>query len=202
MNRSTRLALFVATSLCLLSDPVAAQETLGVLSLDGLSFVSFEDLEVLAIPSGATITFRFGDASGDGSVAFAIHPEDVSIPPMPLRSSEGTLKYGLAAPASGVMRIAGGTATIDFMATVRVTLTGPTGAGSATYPMHFTTEQTTAINLTGTKVLTVEGEDVVRSAGYVQLVAGTTNKTQAFPEPGKAVYTVLSGTFDRLPGAP
>jgi hypothetical protein len=30
-------------------------------------------------------------------------------------------------------------------------------------------------------------------------VGATTNQENAFPEPGAAVYTVLSGSFDRVP---
>jgi hypothetical protein len=40
---------------------------------------------------------------------------------------------------------------------------------------------------------------LVESARYVQLVGATSNKPDAFPEPGTAVTAVLSGTFDRLP---
>jgi hypothetical protein len=35
--------------------------------------------------------------------------------------------------------------------------------------------------------------------GYVQIVGTVTNREQAFPEPGTAVHTLLSGTFDRMP---
>jgi hypothetical protein len=34
---------------------------------------------------------------------------------------------------------------------------------------------------------------------YVQLVGGVTNKSDAVPEAGTAVYTLLSGRFDRMP---
>jgi len=40
---------------------------------------------------------------------------------------------------------------------------------------------------------------VVEGAGYGQLVGAPTNKTNAFPKPGTAVYTVLSGQFVQLP---
>jgi len=40
---------------------------------------------------------------------------------------------------------------------------------------------------------------VVEGAWYGQIVGATTNRENAFPEPGAAVYTVLSGIFDRLP---
>jgi hypothetical protein len=40
---------------------------------------------------------------------------------------------------------------------------------------------------------------LVDGVWYGQLVGATTNQANAFPEPGTAVYTVLSGRFDRIP---
>jgi len=40
---------------------------------------------------------------------------------------------------------------------------------------------------------------LAEGAWHGQLVGATVNETHAFPEPGTAVYTVLSGQFDRLP---
>jgi hypothetical protein len=40
---------------------------------------------------------------------------------------------------------------------------------------------------------------LVDGVWYGQLVGATTNKTNAFPKPGTAVYTVLSGRFDPIP---
>jgi hypothetical protein len=40
---------------------------------------------------------------------------------------------------------------------------------------------------------------LVDSARYAQIVGATTNEENAFPAPGAAVYTVLSGSFDRVP---
>ena len=37
---------------------------------------------------------------------------------------------------------------------------------------------------------------------HEQLVGATVNKQNAFPKPGTAVYTVLSGQFDQLPATP
>ena len=47
--------------------------------------------------------------------------------------------------------------------------------------------------------MSVTGMRLVDGVWYGQLVGATTNKTNAFPEPGTAVYTVLSGRFDRVP---
>jgi hypothetical protein len=97
------------------------------------------------------------------------------------------------------MRYSGGSATMDMTARVSVSVSGPSGTGTATYPVRFTTQQATATNLAGTKTVSITGEPVVRSSRYVQLVAATPNRRDAFPEPGSAVYTVLSGTFDHPP---
>lgn len=65
--------------------------------------------------------------------------------------------------------------------------------------MPFTTETTTASNAPGTETLSVDGTRLVDGVWYGQIVGSTTNKKNAFPEPGAAVYTVLSGSFDRVP---
>lgn len=51
----------------------------------------------------------------------------------------------------------------------------------------------------GTRSLDVFGMRLVEGVWYGQIVGATTNETNAFPEPGAAVYTVLSGSFDRVP---
>jgi hypothetical protein len=40
--------------------PAFSEETIGTMTLDGLSFISFGDQEVLPIPPGSTVRFRFG----------------------------------------------------------------------------------------------------------------------------------------------
>jgi hypothetical protein len=42
----------------------------------------------------------------------------------------------------------------------------------------------------------VTGARIVPGARYVQLVGATLNKPNAVPQPGTAVYKVLSGSFD------
>ncbi len=80
----------------------ATAEVIGTLTLDALSYVSFQDEEILAFPSGSTLRFHFDDSNPDGTVSFTLAPSDVSIGPIPL--SSGTLQYGLASPAKGTMR--------------------------------------------------------------------------------------------------
>jgi hypothetical protein len=176
-----------------------AEEIIGTFRLDGLSFISFGDRQILFPESGSTIVFRFGTPNEDGSVSFTIQPGDVSIAPIPLPSGKGTLRYAIVAPSFGVVRPTEQGRTITFSAAVAATLEAPEGSGTYKYPMSFTTEAATARNVQRTKSLSVSGMRLVDGARYVQIVGATTNKENAFPEPGAAVYTVLSGTFDLVP---
>jgi len=204
MNRSlVHCILVVAASLGFFTSGSAATSgpVVGTLTLDGLSFISFENLENYTIPSGASIKFHFGAPNASGTIPFTIGPADLTIPPIPLRSGSGggTIQYALASPASGTLQYSGGTATIDLAVAVVATYAGPQGGGRTTYQLHFTTQQATATNATGTNTVSISGEALQRSARYVQLVTATRNAANANPEPGKAVYSVLSGTFDVLP---
>lgn len=193
-------SLFAA--LCIV-DP-AQGETIATLTLDGLSFVSFGDREVFAIPSGSTVRFRFGAPSPAGSVPFTIQPADVAIAAIPLRGIDGTLRYGLASTASGTLRRGeDGRLIVEFRGAVAATLAdSPEGSSTHTYSVRFTTEQAAAAPAGGGRTIMVEGMRLVPGAGYVQLVGGATNKTDGIVEPGAAVYTVLSGNFDHLPLLP
>ncbi len=66
-------------SLCL--PTTATAEVIGTLTLDALSYVSFQDEEILAFPSGSTLRFHFDDPNPDGTVSFTLAPSDVSIGP-------------------------------------------------------------------------------------------------------------------------
>ena len=78
-------------------------ETVGTLTLDSLSFVSFQDQQVLPLASGSTLAIRFGDAAPDGSIPFTLSPSDVQIPPIPLPGGD-RLIYKLTSPASGLLQ--------------------------------------------------------------------------------------------------
>jgi hypothetical protein len=177
--------------------PVRAEELVATLTLDGLSFISFGDNAALPI-AGSTIRLHFGQPSPDGSVSFRVDPADVSIAPIALADGQ-TLQYAIAAPTSGVMRTSDGGRTLAFTAIVAATLSGGSNNGTYTYTIPFTTEHVSAPNLEHTESVEVTGMRVVNGAWYTQLVGATTNKENAFPEPGAAVYTVLSGQFDQMP---
>lgn len=196
-----RRILALSLGLCALAVSLAtarAEDAIGVFTLDGLSFVSFQDVEVLPIPSGSTLRFHFGKPSSDGSIPFTLAPEDVTIAPIPMAGA-GTLRYSLASPASGWIRPTASGRRIDFMASVAASLERPEGGGTFTYAGPFSTESVAASNASGTASVEAKGMRMVDGAWYVQLVGATTNRANAFPKPGAAVYTVLSGRFDRLP---
>jgi hypothetical protein len=192
--------LGVLVVVLLISSSATADELVATLSLDGLSFLSFEDQRVLSIPAGSVMRFHFADSSGAGSVDFTLGPGDVSIAPISLPGSADTLSYGLGSGASGSLRrMSDGSVAIEFSASVAVTLTRPEGVSTHRYPMHFTTDRASAANADGSRTVQVEGVDVVLGARYVQLVGATTNHEAAPIEPGAAAYAVLSGSFDVLP---
>ncbi|MGH0029669.1 MAG: hypothetical protein ACQGVC_07755 [Myxococcota bacterium] len=177
----------------------AAAETVATFTLDSLSFVSFGDSEYVYLPAGSTLEFRFGTPEPDGTTSFTIQPSGVAIQDVSLPTG-GVLRYSMASPASGVMQSTPEGRKVTFSATVRATLdTGSPGDGSYDYTIPFTTETTAASNLAGTETLTTFGMRLVDGVWYGQIVGATTNKENAFPEPGAAVYTVLSGSFDQVP---
>jgi len=193
------LALTATLALLLSAGQSLAEEKVGTFTLDGLSFVSFGDQQFLFPPTGSTIRFRFGTVQADGTVSFTIQPGDVSIAPIPLPSGQGTLRYQLAAPAFGFMTATSDGRKIVFNAAVAATLDAPEGSGSYTYTVPFTTETAAASNVQHTDSVSVTGMRLVNGVWYAQIVGATTNEENAFPAPGAAVYTVLSGSFDQVP---
>jgi hypothetical protein len=199
MTRTARLATAVTIALAL-PQAAAAEESVSTLTLDGLSFVSFGDKRVYQLPSGSMIQFRFSAPAPDGSRSFTIAPSGVSIAPVSLGGGEGTLRYSLATAAAGTLRpTPEGGLRIDFTASVNATRSTDKGEGTYSYTLPFTTESVEARGLASDAQIEVRGMRVVQGARYVQLVGGVSNKADAVPEAGAAVYTVLSGTFDRLP---
>jgi len=193
--KATRIAWLI---LALVIAAPAAGETVGTFTLDSLSYISFGDDEILHLPAGSTLRFRFGTTAADGSTPFTIQPADVAIGDVSVPSG-GVLRYGMASAASGTIRPTADGRRIDFTATVRATLDRGADSGSFDYAIPFTTEGAAASDRPGTETLQVSGMRLVEGAWYGQIVGATTNKENAFPEPGAAVYTVLSGSFDQVP---
>lgn len=192
VRRPLRFAVALAT---VLWAGHSRAETVGTLALDGLSFVSFEDEQALPL-GGGTIRFHFGDTRPDGSTPFQIAPGDVSIPEIALSSGE-TLRYGLASTASGTLRPGTNGHAVEFHATVAATLVRGDEEGTLTYAVPFTTGTVSATSR-GQEV-SATGAPVASGARYVQIVGATVNRPDAVPKPDRAVYTVLSGSFDQLP---
>jgi hypothetical protein len=197
--RSRLLALVVGAALLVGASSSHAEGTIGTFRLDGLSFVSFGDQQFVFPATGSTIRFRFGNINPDGSIPFTIDLGDVSIAPIPLPSGQGTLRYTLAAPAFGFMRPTEAGRKLEFSAAIAATLEAPEGSGTYTYPIPFTTETAAASNTEHTDSVSVSGMRLVDGVWYAQIVGATTNKENAYPAPGTAVYTVLSGSFDQVP---
>jgi hypothetical protein len=197
--RSRPLALLAGVALLGIGTGARADETVGTFRLDGLSFVSFGDQHFLFPATGSTIRFHFGSANADGSIPFTIRPEDVSIAPIPLPSGQGTLRYSLVAPAFGFVRPTETGRRLEFNAAIGATLDAPEGSGTYTYPIPFTTETAAASNVERTNSVSVSGMRLVDGVWYAQIVGATTNEENAYPAPGAAVYTVLSGSFDYVP---
>jgi hypothetical protein len=82
---------------------------------------------------------------------------------------------------------------------VAAILDAPEGSGSYTYSVPFTTETVAASNFQHTDSVAVTGMRLVNGVWYAQIVGATTNQENAYPAPGAAVYTVLSGSFDQVP---
>lgn len=198
MKREIR-GVLAAVVLAMGAHGARAEETVSTFTLDGLSFISFGDQQIVLPDTGSTIRFRFGEPAPDGSVPFTIAPADVSIPAIDLPSGDGTLTYQLVESASGTLQPSSGGKRLSFTAIVRATLDSPSRHGSFDYTLPFTTESAAASNAGGTQTLSVTGMRIVDGAWYGQIVGATTNRENAFPEPGAAVYTVLSGSFDQLP---
>lgn len=200
MSRFARSALLGLLAVLLTQPPAEAEKLVGTLTLDAFSYVSFQDEEILAFPSGSTIRFHFGEPAADGTIPFTVAPEDVSIGPIAL--SSGTLEYVLAAPASGTMRSTADGRRIEFTASVAATRDSPDGGGTLTYTIHFSTESASSPNADGTRSVSVSGMRMVEGPKHVQIVGATVNRGDAFPKPSAAVYTVLSGQFDQVPATP
>ena len=192
-----RLILMMA--LMLLPSSAHAQ-MLGTLTLDGLSFISFQDQQTLSLPAGSTLEFQFGKPYSNGTIPFTISPSGLSIAPIDLPGGAGSLLYGLAGTATGLVTPAADGHIIQFSASVTASRQGQTGqTGSYTYSMPFTTETAVASDILRQTTVERTGVRLIDGIWYVQLVAATTNKGDAVPAPGTAVYSVLSGRFDQLP---
>jgi hypothetical protein len=196
-----RFAILLVVTMAAGVPATSRAENFGTLALDGLSFVSFDGEQNLPIPAGSSIRFRFGDIAS-GQASFTIDPADVVIAPIPLGEDGAVLHYRLRASATGTVRKIDGTPKLEFAAEIEAATTNGSGSAANSYSLLFTTETATATSLDQSEQIEVDGMRVIPGPNYVQLVGGATNKPDAFPQPGSAVYCVLSGSFDWFPNLP
>lgn len=178
----------------------ASADEIATLSLDGLSFVSFDGSRNFSIPAGS-IKLHFGEPN-NGAVPFTISTGDTAIEPIPAGEDGGVIHYRLVSNTSGLMRQTSEGLRLEFHASIEARMEAPGGGGSHVYELVFTTETAGASDVTQTEAVEVDGMRVVPGPNYVQLVGAATNRPDAFPAPGAAVYAVLSGSFDKLPDIP
>lgn len=169
----------------------------ATLTLDSLSFVSFEDEVTMPIVPGGSIQFDFGAPNADGSIPFTIQPAGVNLPLVTSYQLNASLQYSLASPATGLFTPSATGRRITFTGTFTAQDVTRPAAGTRSYVMSFTTENASARSLDGTAEVNREGFIAPTGANYVQIVGATVAKSEN--EHGSAVYLVLSGSFDQLP---
>lgn len=179
--------------------PADSQPRVATLTLDALSFLSFDDETVYSIPAGGIIRFHFGDADTKGSASFRIDPADVQIAPIAIGAEE-EFRFALLEPSVGTLRVDDdGTASVVFDAKLRFGLEHDIQGGSRKLLVRFTTGSATARRPDGAKSLDVSGVRLDSRSRALQLVGTATGLDNDYPVPGAAIYVVLSGTFDALP---
>lgn len=200
VSRRIRRPAMALAVLAFIARGATAEDQVGTLSLDADSYISYSESQNPHIPAGSTIRFRFGAVSADGSMPISVRPEDVSI--APIAAEQGmAIQYSLGESATGTLRKVAGGKQIELFATLVATLQGSPDTPPVSYQLRFTTGTAQASNSSQTEVVTVDGVPAA-VANYVQLVGAATNRPDAFPGPGEAVYAILSGSFDWLPVLP
>lgn len=198
----TLMALLVAAPSALAQSALEPREKLtdrvSTFTLSSASYVSFQGDETIALPVGSTLLFRFGSEAPGGRLPFTIAPGDVRIPSVKTRDGR-ILQYSLAGSAFGSLFVGPRGVSLDLSAVVTATLESNGARGSRTYPLRFTTEETSARDPSGVVRASATGAPMNLSTRHVVLVAAAVNSADVFPAPGKGVQALLAGTFDRLP---
>lgn len=196
MSLDGRLSGTIVLMVGLLTLAVPSKADVAILTLDGLSFLSFNDQVTTSIPGG-WIRFNFGAANTDGTVPFLINPSDVSLTPLSVPGSDAGVQYVLTTQATGTMTPTPTGKRIAFAGTIAAKDVGADEPGQRNYTVNFTTEIVSAEDVDGTTEVTRQGVRVPVGARYVQLVGATVSQSEN--REGDAVYVVLSGSFDRVP---
>lgn len=197
----TLLVAGLCLGVLVLGAAAGAQESVATLTLDDNSIVSFEETEAYSVQPGTTIRFQFSATTVEGRTAVWIALSDLSVGPLTLRSSDEKLLFSLAAPATGVVsRAEDGSLSVEMKALVNITLVQPEGSSMKTIPLRFTTETAEGQNLSGTTRVSLSGARLDPSTRAIELVGTSATPENGYPVPDAAVYVILSGTFDQLPG--
>jgi hypothetical protein len=96
-----RITLALAMGLLALSGSAGAENTVGIFTLDGLSFISFGDQQYLFPETGSTLRFEFLNPNEDGTIPFRLEPEG-NCRRRKLRSESGS---SVAWPRSSIRRL-------------------------------------------------------------------------------------------------
>jgi hypothetical protein len=177
--------------------PARAAESSIMLRLDEHSFISYSASDNPPLPAGSTIRFRFGGPLADRSLSVRVEPEDVSIPPVGIAPG-AAIEYSLSEAGTGRAWMEGSRLQIELLATLVANLRGGEAVPPLTYQLRFTTGLAQAPSADQTDSVAVAGEGAGVSRD-LRLVGAATNRPDAFPGPGEAVYAVLSGRLDSLP---
>lgn len=205
MKQITSLVVLLSLSLALplaLAHVAAANDDplISTFTLDELSFVSFGGDFDVSLKAGSTIEFEFSKPGRDGVVAFEIDPSGLMLEPVDLPGPTARLRYKLVKKASGKMYPTPGGRRLEFDAVVSAVIDGANESLALTYEMPFSTETASVMDQSGKKLVERQGARVDERVLYAQIVGTAVNSSVAYPNPGAAIYTVLSGRFDHLPG--
>lgn len=165
-------------------------DTASTLTLDSLSYVALGTEEILSVPPGTEIQFRFGKKQPDGSIPLTVPAAGAGVLTLPLRSTSGALRYRLSSTASGVMRKSAGGYQLELSVPLQATVVRDGRSASLDYLLNLTT---------GASQFSLRGSPLDLSSRHVQLVSAIRNRPDADPAPDQVVEVVLSGTFDVLP---
>ena len=175
----------------------ATAET-ALLTLDSMSFISFNDEAAIPIPLGNPIKFELGQTGSDGSTPFTVPKEGTPLFAVSYPQFGSTVQYSLTSAAGGSITPTESGQKIAFSGTVSAQDISKPDVPSNTYTMTFTTDAVSARSTDGETVVNREGFRPPTGTGYVQIVGATVAKSDNGK--GSAVYLVLSGSFDVLPG--
>ena len=67
----------------------------AILTLDSMSFISFDDEVIAPLPAGSTIQFDLGTTGHDGTTPFLIPPQGLKLGPVSISQLGSSVQYTL-----------------------------------------------------------------------------------------------------------